>query len=71
MTATLTIDRRSTLAPDARRYVVDCPHGTTESVVLPGREPVPAAAIVRALLASHDRAEGCGCTRGLWRRYAA
>jgi hypothetical protein len=68
--ATLSIARAPGVDPDARRYVVDCPHGTTEGVVLPGRKVVPAASIVRALLASHDREEGCTCTRRLWRRYA-
>jgi len=69
MTATLTIGRAEGVAPDARRYVVDCPHGTTEALVLPGRDTPPAAVVVRYLLESHDQAEGCRCTRRLWRQY--
>jgi hypothetical protein len=71
MTATLSIGRAPEVAVDARVYVVDCPHGTTEGLVLPGRAGLPAALIVRSLLRSHDAHEGCRCTRRLWRRYAA
>jgi len=72
MSATLTIERMPAVSPDARLYVVDCPHGTTEGLVLPtAGPPVPASAIVRTLLLSHDAAEGCACTRRLWRRYGS
>ena len=54
------------LGPTARRYTLECPHGRTEGVA-ENAEIAGETAILEALLLKHDAAEGCGCTRELWR----
>jgi hypothetical protein len=71
MAATLKITARPDLAAGARAFTVDCPHGTTRALLLPGATVLLDDQIVRGLLARHDTEEHCRCTRRLWRRYGA
>jgi hypothetical protein len=68
-TATLTIAPRPDLGAGARSFEIDCKHGTTRALLLPGELVLLDDQLVRGLLARHDAEEGCGCTRRLWRRY--
>ena len=70
--ATLDVRSRPNLAAGARVFVIDCPHGTTRAVLLPGGggyAPTEAE-VVLALIASHEAAEGCGCCRRLRERWS-
>ena len=53
MTATLTIDRDPSLARDARRYTVDCRHGTTHADVIPGDYVLTDADALALLVVRH------------------
>jgi hypothetical protein len=69
VSATLTITPRPDLGERVKEYVIDCPHGTTTGLAVDGRIKMSDDGIVRALLARHDTAERCRCTRELHRRY--
>jgi hypothetical protein len=58
-------------AGPGRRLELDCPHATTgisilETATTPHVEDADA---VRMIFARHHAAEGCACTRKLWREY--
>ena len=53
----------------ARLVTLDCPHGATTGLVIPGGGPSLDVAIVRTILAKHYRTERCRCTRALRVRY--
>ena len=70
--ATLTIEPAPEAAPDATRYAIDCRHGTTVAVHLPGGDdPLTPAQYVIVLAVKHELEERCGCVDRLYRRYAA
>ena len=72
-TATLTIKPLPDYGEGARAIVVDCDHGTSTAVLMPGCPPETAAAheraAVRLTIAKHHSVEGCACTAALRRRY--
>lgn len=48
---------------------IDCPHGRTDAVLaVPDDTGAHADTVVRLLLVRHLEAEGCRCTRKLWRK---
>ena len=63
--ATLTVTREG----EATIYVVDCDHGTTRLLTIPGRVAIPELAAVQTAIARHYSEEGCHCTRQLRKRY--
>jgi hypothetical protein len=70
MSATLNIQDMPEVA-GMRAYVIDCPHGTTTvTCINPAAAGLTDRDSVLLALARHDEEEGCGCTAGLWRRYA-
>ncbi len=73
MTATLTIEDAPQHAPAARQIIVDCPHGTTTAVLMPGGPPDLTGAHERAsvglALLKHWSVEKCSCTKALRRRF--
>lgn len=69
MAAALTVRPAPEAGPDARRFVVDCRHGTTEAYLVPGAVALAEAQVIRYLLQRHYAEECCACTAGLRFRY--
>lgn len=71
--ATLTIEEAPHHAPGARQIVVDCDHGTTTAVLMPGGPPDLRGEHERASVAlaigKHYSVEKCSCTKTLRARY--
>jgi len=71
--ATLTIAPSPEHGPTAKTLTLDCDHGQTVGVLIPG-ETLDAyvpheLATVRLLLLKHWSVEGCRCTKALRARY--
>ncbi len=49
------------IEPDVRRFVVECAHGHTAGVVLPGRKPIADIVVLDLLRVRHNRIQGCRC----------
>lgn len=49
------------VASGARRYRLDCAHGSTSVLLLPGRSPVGEAVAVDMLVLRHGRSTSCEC----------
>jgi hypothetical protein len=62
--ATLSVDDIPGRIGGRRRFVLDCPHGTTMAEHLAGPE-LGDDAIVRVIAVRHEFAEGCGCAAPL------
>lgn len=58
----------SDLRGGMKRFVIDCPHGTTAGHAI-NADSIGEAAIVAGLVMKHHAAEGCRCTRELRRKY--
>ena len=69
MTATFTISPAPEASHDAKRYVLDCPHGRTESILFPGGLKLTDAEIAGMLLEHHYAQERCACTARLRMKY--
>ena len=68
--ATLDIRPAPEAGPDASRYEVDCRHGTTLLVLMPGRDnPLTPAQLVLMAVVKHELEERCGCVEPLYLRY--
>jgi hypothetical protein len=69
--ATLTITPLPVEVGTARQVVLDCRHGTTRILACehPNGVQISEDDAVRVALARHHEAEGCRCTRQLWRQY--
>ena len=65
MTATLTVTALTIGAAEARRIVIDCPHGTTTSHLVGHVTDEILVAAIHTTLISHVAAEGCRCTSSL------
>jgi hypothetical protein len=63
VSAALTITPRPGVGAGVKEYVIDCPHGTTTGLAVDGRIKMSDDGIVLVMLARHDAAERCGCTR--------
>lgn len=59
--AGLTVCDVPTLAEGARRYRLDCSHGTTWALVLPARSSLVDDVAMVMLSARHAREVGCRC----------
>lgn len=53
------------LGPEGKRYALECPHGSTSAVLLPGRSALSNPVVLDLLVARHDRAYECRCSRAL------
>ncbi len=51
-----------TIGPGVRRFVLECLHGRTAGLVLPGRKPVADLIVLDLLRVRHNREQGCRCT---------
>jgi len=49
----------------AKRFELDCVHGQTSTVFLPGRGPHGYAVLLELLIARHERQHGCRCPTGI------
>jgi hypothetical protein len=63
--AVLTVGGVPALAADARRYRLECAHGATWAVVLPGRSSAGDSVAVAILITRHAREVGCRCAERL------
>lgn len=61
----LTVRDVPKLSPAARRYRVDCAHGSTWAIVLPGRSSAADSVALVMLSARHAREAGCRCADAL------
>ena len=50
------------IGPGAKRILLECAHGRTSAVVLPGRKPLADLVVLDLLRIRHDRQQGCDCT---------
>lgn len=50
------------IGPGAKRILLECAHGRTSAVVLPGRKPLADLVVLDLLKIRHDRRQGCDCT---------
>jgi len=63
--ATLEIHDGSIFGLAAKRFELDCGHGQTSTVLLPGRGPHGYAAALEMLIVRHERQHGCACPRSV------
>ncbi|OGN86614.1 MAG: hypothetical protein A2X23_04520 [Chloroflexi bacterium GWC2_73_18] len=66
----LVVREAPAVGPGSRRYRLDCAHGSTSAVVLPGGSPLGEQIALQMLLLRHDRDNGCRCSRELRPEYA-
>lgn len=59
--ASLVVGEVPAIAPGVRRYRLDCAHGSTSALLLPGRSPVGDLVALEMLALRHRRSTGCGC----------
>lgn len=59
--ASLVVGDVPAIAPDARGYRLDCAHGSTSVVMLPGRSPIGEVVALDMLAVRHRRTIGCAC----------
>jgi len=69
VTATLTVRPAPEAGPGARCFELDCPHGTTQALLIPGQAVPTDGALIRYLIERHHRQERCACTHNLRRKY--
>ncbi len=63
--ASLVVGDVPAFASGARRYRLDCAHGSTSVVLLPGRSPIGDVVAVEMLVLRHSRSTGCQCARAM------
>jgi hypothetical protein len=59
--ASLVVGDVPAVASGARRYRLDCAHGSTSVLLLPGRSPIGDVVAVEMLVLRHCRTTGCQC----------
>lgn len=64
-TALYTIRDAPGLGPGGKRVLVECPHGFTSGVVLPGQKDLPGLVFLDLVSVRHERENRCGCSRNL------
>ena len=68
--ASLVIRDAPAVQPGAKRYRIDCAHGSTWAVILPGRSSLGEVVGLQMLTMRHDRQNGCRCSHELRPQYA-
>ncbi len=59
--ASLVVGDAPAIASGARRYRLDCSHGSTSVLLLPGRSPMGEVVALQMLGIRHHRSTGCRC----------
>lgn len=50
------------VGPGVRRYSIECDHGASSALLLPGERPLADLVVLDMLLVGHHRRQGCRCT---------